>query len=72
MKRVNTKLISRRTLEPLIASGAFDTLQYGHRAQFFASIDIALEFAKRMQGEGISGAESLLENLVQQKQLNPK
>lgn len=72
MKRVNTKLISRRTLEPLIASGAFDTLQYGHRAQFYASIDIALEFAKRMQGEGISGAESLFGESSSTEAIEPK
>lgn len=51
VKRVNLKLINRRTLEPLVCSGAFDSLQHGHRAQMFASIDSAIDFAKRVQEE---------------------
>ena len=51
VKRVNLKLINRRTLEPLVCAGAFDSLQHGHRAQLFGSIDSALDYAKRVQEE---------------------
>ncbi|MFN8358712.1 MAG: DNA polymerase III subunit alpha [Candidatus Kapaibacterium sp.] len=45
--RCDNKVINRRVLEALISSGAFDSLKIGHRAQLFAAIDSALEFAKK-------------------------
>ncbi len=45
--RCDSKVINRRVLEALISSGAFDSLKIGHRAQLFAAIDSALEFAKK-------------------------
>ncbi|MFZ9815579.1 MAG: DNA polymerase III subunit alpha, partial [Candidatus Kapaibacteriota bacterium] len=59
VKRVNLKLINRRTLEPLVCAGAFDSMQHGHRAQLFGSIDSALEFAKRVQEEQQSDTVNL-------------
>ncbi len=44
--RCDGKVINKRVLEALIASGAFDSLKIGHRAQLFAAIDSALEFSK--------------------------
>ncbi|MCX7937383.1 MAG: DNA polymerase III subunit alpha [Chlorobi bacterium] len=44
-RRVDTRLVNKRALEALIASGALDSLG-GHRAQLTAAIDTALEYAK--------------------------
>ncbi len=44
-KRVDTRLVNKRALEALIASGALDGLG-GHRAQLVAAMDIAFDYAK--------------------------
>ncbi len=43
--RVDTKSVNRRALEALVCSGAFDSLDIGHRSQLFAAIDDALKYA---------------------------
>lgn len=44
-RRVDTRLVNKRAIEALIASGAFDSLG-GHRAQLLAALDAALDYAK--------------------------
>ncbi|MBK9246714.1 MAG: DNA polymerase III subunit alpha [Ignavibacteria bacterium] len=56
--RCDSKVINRRVLEALISSGAFDSLKIGHRAQLFAAIDSALEFAKN-SGEKDNNTDSM-------------
>jgi DNA polymerase-3 subunit alpha len=72
VKRVNLKLINRRTLEPLVCSGAFDSMQHGHRAQMFATIDSALEFAKRVQEDLKSDTENLFGGTTEGEIAEPK
>ncbi len=57
-ERVDLRLCNRRVFDALIASGALDGLG-GHRAQFWAVIDTALQEASLMQQERISGQGSL-------------
>jgi DNA polymerase-3 subunit alpha len=72
VKRVNLKLINRRTLEPLVCAGAFDSMQHGHRAQLFGSIDSALEFAKRVQEEQQSDTVNLFGDSSEAEIAEPK
>ena len=58
-ERVDLRLCNKRVFEALIASGALDTLG-GHRAQFFAVLDSALQEASLKQQEAAVGQFSLL------------
>ncbi len=49
--RVDNHLINKRTLEALICSGAFDSLNIGHRNNMFQSVELILEYAKSKQLE---------------------
>jgi len=54
ISRVDTRLINRKSLEALICSGAFDSLQddgMEKRSRLFASIDRALDYAKSKDEE---------------------
>ncbi|HEV8496530.1 MAG TPA: DNA polymerase III subunit alpha, partial [Gemmatimonadaceae bacterium] len=57
--RVDLRLCNKRVLEALIASGALDNLG-GHRAQFWAVLDSALQEASLKQQEAAMGQFSLL------------
>ena len=57
-ERVDLRLCNKRVFEALIASGALDGLG-GHRAQFAAVLDSALQEASLKQQERASGQESL-------------
>ncbi|MBS1560360.1 MAG: DNA polymerase III subunit alpha [Bacteroidetes bacterium] len=57
--RVDMKVLNKRVLEALVCSGAFDSLHTGHRAQLFSAIEPALEYARVVQGGGMSTMESL-------------
>lgn len=59
-RRVDTRLVNKRALEALIASGALDELG-GHRAQLYAALDRALDYAKSAASVG-AGMESLFGN----------
>lgn len=70
--RCDSKVINKRVLEALIASGAFDSLKIGHRAQLFAAIDSALEFNK-MSNPAQSDTDSLFGgNTVETDIVEPK
>ncbi|MBX3044731.1 MAG: DNA polymerase III subunit alpha [Candidatus Kapabacteria bacterium] len=57
--RVNSHLVNKRTLEALVLSGAFDLIENGKRRALFESIDVALNFGKKMQGDDSSFTDSL-------------
>jgi DNA polymerase-3 subunit alpha len=58
-ERVDLRLCNKRVLEALIASGALDSLG-GHRAQYWAVLDTALQEASLKQQEAAVGQFSLL------------
>lgn len=49
--RVDIHLINKRTIEALICSGAFDSLNIGHRNSLMASVELVLEYSKKKQEE---------------------
>ena len=49
--RVDTRLINKRTIEALICSGAFDSLNISHRNSLMQSVDLVIEYAKKKQEE---------------------
>src|SRR6185436_1338741 len=57
--RVDLRLCNKRVFEALIASGALDNLG-GHRAQFWAVLETALQEASLKQQEAEIGQFSLL------------
>lgn len=57
--RVDTHLINKRTLEALICSGAFDSLNVGHRNSLMQSVELILEYAKKKQEENEMQLDSL-------------
>lgn len=72
VSRVDIRLINKRTLESLICAGAFDSLDDGHRAAYFASIDSALEYAHSMQDNSNDSMDSLFEDDKEQLIVEPK
>src|SRR6476659_2316039 len=58
-ERVDLRLCNKRVFEALIASGALDNLG-GHRAQYWAVLDTALQEASLKQQEAAMGQFSLL------------
>ena len=59
-ERVDLRLVNRRVLESLVASGALDRLE-GHRAQQFAAVEFALKSAQKVQEERERGQISLFD-----------
>jgi DNA polymerase-3 subunit alpha len=59
ISRVDSKFLNRRTIESLVLAGAFDTIEKGKRKPLFQSIDVAIDFAKKMQGGAGSAMDSL-------------
>ena len=59
VSRVDSRQINRRTLESLILSGAFDTIEKGRRRALFETIDVALDFGKKFQEGGNKSMDSL-------------
>lgn len=65
VKRVNAKVVNRRTLEALVCAGAFDAIyqpllpKKGHRAQLFDAIDSALGFAQATGRADDNGMDTL-------------
>ncbi len=58
VKRVDPKVINKRSLESLICSGAFDSVENSRRRALFDSIEQALEFSRKIN-EGASNTGSL-------------
>ncbi len=61
--RVDLRMCNKRVFEALIGSGAFDTLG-GHRAQYLAILDSALQEASLAQQEAQVGQFSLLGDIT--------
>jgi DNA polymerase-3 subunit alpha len=59
ISRVDSRQINRRTLESLVLSGAFDLIENGRRRALFESIDVAIDFGKKIQESGTSDMDSL-------------
>ena len=57
--RVDSKVVNKRALEALVCAGAFDSLHKDKRAQLFAAIEPAVEYARRVQAGGPSQMDSL-------------
>lgn len=57
--RVDSKVLNRRILEALVCAGAFDSLKSGHRSQLFSSIDVAIEYARKIHAGGPERMDSL-------------
>jgi len=59
VSKVDSKALNKRGLEALICSGALDCLEKGSRAELFAGIEIALEYAKTLSASKEETMESL-------------
>jgi DNA polymerase-3 subunit alpha len=57
--RVDPKVLNKRALEALVASGAFDSLHGGARASLFDGLEMIIEFGKRMHDGDNSNMDSL-------------
>jgi DNA polymerase-3 subunit alpha len=56
--RIDSSRVNRKVIESLIKAGAFDSL-YGNRAQLLAGLDQAMEQAKAIQRDRLSGQMNL-------------
>jgi DNA polymerase-3 subunit alpha len=59
-KRVDLRLVNKKTLEGLIQAGAFDSL-HGNRAQLFESVEKATQFGQNVKSHSQRGQSSLFE-----------
>jgi DNA polymerase-3 subunit alpha len=59
-RRVDLKIVSRKTIESLIQAGAFDTLNR-NRAQLFEGLEKALIYAQNFQASAVRGQSSLFD-----------
>ena len=60
-KRVDLRLVNKKTLEGLIQAGAFDSLG-GHRAQMFSCVEKAIQYGGQAQGFQSVGQSTLFES----------
>jgi DNA polymerase-3 subunit alpha len=67
-ERVDLRKVNKKVIEALIKCGAFDTL-HGHRAQYMAVLEEAMEIGQKMQREKAQGQASLFgtEEIVSQR-----
>lgn len=59
VSRVDQNVLNKRALEALIAAGAFDSMNCGHRAQLFAAVDLALDWSRKMSSQQSVHMDSL-------------
>ncbi|MDB5249879.1 MAG: dnaE, partial [Segetibacter sp.] len=71
VKRVNLRAASKKSLESLAYSGAFDCFKEFHRAQYFVNketnitgLDIIIQFGHRFQAQAQSTSNSLFGDMV--------
>ncbi len=79
VRRVNLKAVSKKTLESLIYSGAFDCFEDMHRAQYFftapgdvASLDKIVKFGSVFQSQAAGSANTLFGDLQMPDIVPPK
>jgi DNA polymerase-3 subunit alpha len=70
VRRVDSKNINKRGLESLVCSGAFDSVENNKRRALYDSIELALEFSKRVNGspddtESLFGADVVEVDIVE-------
>ncbi len=58
--RVDLHAVNKKVLESLVEAGAMDSLQ-GNRAQLYASIETAVEYAQRNQAQRANGQTSMFD-----------
>ena len=58
-ERVDDKVINKKTLESLVCSGTFDSIENGLRAALFESIDMAIDFSKSFSNKETENIDSL-------------
>jgi len=59
-RRVDLRIVNRKTIESLIQAGAFDTLNR-NRAQLFEGLEKALTYAQNFQASAVRGQSSLFD-----------
>lgn len=69
--RVDSKVANKRVIEALVCSGAFESLRKGHRAQLFAAIEPAIEYARKIQASGHEKMDSLFGDSSHLKPVEP-
>jgi len=57
--RTDSKSVNKRAIESLVCAGAFDSFEKGTRAEYFASIELAIEYSKKTSENERMGADSL-------------
>ena len=57
-KHLDLRAVSKKALESLAQAGALDDLE-GHRAQLIAAVDLATQYAQKMQADLAAGQNSL-------------
>lgn len=72
VRRVDIRLVNKRALEALIATGAFDSLANGNRAQLFECIDVALDYAKSFTDSASNTMDSLFGDDAHASVVEPK
>lgn len=70
--RVDSRNVNRKTLEALICSGAFDSINKSHRAALFEAIDTGLSYSKSKNSEANSDSVSLFGDNIEIKEIEPK
>ena len=60
-RELDLRAVNKKTLESLARAGALDELE-GHRAQFVEAIDLAVQYAQKVQADRAAGQSSLFGN----------
>ncbi len=69
--RIDPKVCNKRILEALVCSGAFDSMRNGHRAQLYAAIEPALEYARKVNAGANHSMDSLFGSTEAIKHVEP-
>lgn len=59
-RRVDLRIVNRKTIESLIQAGAFDTLEK-NRARLFSAVEKAIAYAQNYQADAVRGQSSLFD-----------
>jgi len=62
-RELDLRVVNKKTLESLARAGALDDLE-GHRAQQVEAVDLAVQYAQKVQGDRAAGQNSLFGNGV--------
>lgn len=60
-RELDLRAVNKKTLESLARAGALDEIE-GHRAQFVEAIDLAVQYAQKVQADRAAGQSSLFGN----------